>query len=322
MVTSGHLGGSAPDASSSAPAPLYGFQPPVGTPYGLEVTTIEDFFDRHDDWPWNPPRPGRAAFHYLILVTSGELLHDVDHVTRTVVPGQWLWVRPGHTQCWHAPGTARGPFILFEQEVLRPETAPLLAAATAHDAPAVLAPGADAHWAEQTAFQLLDEHRAFGRRPLELHHALRRSLLEALLLRLAHAPGIAAPPPPAAVGDQRASTYRQFLDALELHFRELHRADDYSRLLGCSTRTLTRAAHAAAGTGAREVIDERRLLEARRLLATGRTAAAVAAHLGFPDAANFGRFFRSRTGLSPAAYAARQAHQDAEPDRQCPDSGS
>ncbi|MFF3380616.1 hypothetical protein ACFYXF_47695 [Streptomyces sp. NPDC002680] len=23
--------------------PLYGFQPPVGTPYGLEVTTVEDF---------------------------------------------------------------------------------------------------------------------------------------------------------------------------------------------------------------------------------------------------------------------------------------
>jgi AraC-like DNA-binding protein len=189
-------------------------------------------------------------------------------------------------------------------DVLQAETARLLAPVLAHHAPAVISPGEDAHWTEQTALQLLDEHRALGRRPLELHHALRRSLLEALLLRLAHRAD-SADSPPAAPGDRRAVTYRRFLDLLELHFRRLHHVDEYARLLGCSTRTLTRAAQAAAGTGAREVIDERRLLEARRLLdSTDWTARAVAAHLGFPDTANFGRFFRNRTGQSPAAYAA------------------
>ncbi|MFJ4539871.1 helix-turn-helix domain-containing protein [Streptomyces tibetensis] len=298
-----------PSASpQGAPTPLYGFQPPVGTPYSLEVTTIEDFHAHHDDWPWNPPLPGRATFHYLILVTSGVLYHDVDHVTRTVTRDQWLWVRPGHTQCWHPPGTAKGPFILFEPDVLQAETARLLTTVTAHDAPAVLTPHPDdVPWAERTALQLLDEHRALGRRPLDLHHALRRSLLEALLLRLAHSPGAAAPPPPTVRGGRRAMVYRQFLDALELRFRELHHVEDYARLLSCSVRTLTRAAQAVAGTGARQVIDERRLLEARRLLGgSGWTAVAVAAHLGFPDAADFGRFFRHRTGLTPAAYAARE----------------
>jgi AraC-like DNA-binding protein len=101
------------------------------------------------------------------------------------------------------------------------------------------------------------------------------------------------------------------LDALELNYRELHRVDDYARLLGCSVRTLSRAAQAAAGTGARQVIDQRRLLEARRLLGHARWAArAVADHLGFTDTANFGRFFRQHTGLTPASYAARQAALD------------
>jgi hypothetical protein len=97
-----------PRPSEPVAVPLYGFRPPVSTPYGLEVNTVEDFFAQHDDWPWNPPRPGRATFHYLILVTEGELRHDVDHVTRIIAPGQWLWVRPGHAQCWHPPGDARG----------------------------------------------------------------------------------------------------------------------------------------------------------------------------------------------------------------------
>lgn len=164
MVDKGHSGSSG--QAGPAAVPLYGFQPPVGTPYGLEVSTVEDFFAQHDDWPWNPPRPGRATFHYLIGVTEGELRHDVDYVTRTVAPGQWLWVRPGHAQCWHPPGAARGPFILFEPDVLRPDIARLLAPLTAHEAPAVLSPHPDdAAWLQQTALQLLDEHRALGRRP-------------------------------------------------------------------------------------------------------------------------------------------------------------
>ncbi|MEV7045538.1 AraC family transcriptional regulator [Amycolatopsis sp. NPDC051061] len=283
---------------------LYGFQPPVGTPYGLEVITIEDFFAQHDAWPWDPPRPGRATFHYLILVTEGELRHDVDHVTRTVAPGQWLWVRPGHAQCWHPPGDARGPFILFEPEVLRPDLARLLAPLTAHTAPAVLSPHPDdAPWLQQTAFQLLDEHRALGRRPLDVHHALRRSLLESLLLRLTNAAGVA--PADAMAGTSRGDLYGRFVNTLELHFRELHRAGDYAGLLGCSVRTLSRAAQDATGNGVRELINERRLLEARRLLGSARwDARAVAAHLGFTDPANFGRFFRGRTGLTPAAFAA------------------
>ncbi|MFJ8768855.1 helix-turn-helix domain-containing protein [Streptomyces clavifer] len=288
-----------------AAAPLYGFQPPVGTPYGLEVSTVEDFFAQHADWPWNPPRPVRATFHYLIAVTEGELRHDVDHLTRTVAPGQWLWVRAGHVLCWHPPGTARGPFILFEPDVLRPDLTSLLAPLTAHEAPAVLSPHPnDAASLQQTALQLLDEHRALGRRPLDLYHALRRSLLESLLLRLANSQDI-APVGTATADTGRADRYRRFLDALELHFRELPQAADYAELLGCSVRTLSRAARDATGKGVRELIDERRLLEARRLLGGARwDARAVAVHLGFTDPANFGRFFRDRTGLTPAAFAA------------------
>ena len=184
-----------------------------------------------------------------------------------------------------------------------------LSSLTAHDAPAVLTPHPDdAPWLQQTVLQLLDEHRAMGRRPLEVHHALRRSLLEALLLRLVQSPEVARK---RVAGDARRDTYDRFLDALELHFRELHQAKDYSQLLGCSVRTLSRAVQDATGKGVREVVNERRLLEARRLLGNARwTPQAVAAHLGFTDAANFGRFFRQYVGLTPAAYAARDTSAD------------
>jgi AraC-like DNA-binding protein len=292
-------------AGSAVRAPvdrLYRFAPPVGTPYGLEVRTVEDFHAEHDPWPYDVGRPGRATFHYLIHVRRGRLRHDVDSVTHDIGPGRWLWVRPGHTQGWHPPGDAAGPFILFEPDVLSPDAARLLSTVLAHDAPAVLTPHADdAEALEQTAHQLLAEHRAMGRRPLAAHHALRRSLLESILLRLTAAPEVEGARPPTG---GRVDLHARFADAVELRFRETRQAAEYARLLGCSVRTLDRATRAAVGKAPREIIDDRRLLEARRLLVlAGWDARAVASHLGFANAANFGRSFRARTGLSPAAFA-------------------
>jgi AraC-like DNA-binding protein len=62
----------------------------------------------------------------------------------------------------------------------------------------------------------------------------------------------------------------------------------------------------AAGIGAKDYIDRRVLLEAKRLLAHGdQPAAKIAARLGFSSATNFSKFFHRRAGTSPLAF--RQA---------------
>ena len=99
-----------------------------------------------------------------------------------------------------------------------------------------------------------------------------------------------------------------------MRFRELHHVEDYAALLNCSSRTLNRITHRAVGKGPRQVIDERRILEARRLLQQDDwDARSVAAHLGFSNAANFGRFFRNHTGQPPAAATASTMHRDRVP---------
>ncbi|HTI23829.1 MAG TPA: helix-turn-helix domain-containing protein, partial [Kutzneria sp.] len=67
-----------------------------------------------------------------------------------------------------------------------------------------------------------------------------------------------------------------------------HRVLDYAAQLGYSVRTLTRASQAAVGVGAKRFIDDRILLEAKRLLIhTDLTAASVGQRLGFPRATTF-----------------------------------
>lgn len=77
-------------------------------------------------------------------------------------------------------------------------------------------------------------------------------------------------------------------------------------MLTYSPRTLSRATHETAGRGAKQFIDDRVVLEAKRLLAhTDMTATECARRTGFDDPANFSKFFRAHVGVAPGAFAAR-----------------
>jgi AraC-like DNA-binding protein len=102
---------------------------------------------------------------------------------------------------------------------------------------------------------------------------------------------------------QATETFLRFRDAVETDFASTRQLEDYARTLGYSTRTLSRASMDAAGVAAKEYIDRRVLLEAKRLLAHGdQPAAKIAVRLGFSSATNFSKFFRQRAGTSPLAF--------------------
>ncbi|XGU18142.1 helix-turn-helix domain-containing protein [Rhodococcus sp. 3Y1] len=66
---------------------------------------------------------------------------------------------------------------------------------------------------------------------------------------------------------------------------------------------MLRATRAAAGMTAKQYIDQRVVLEAKRLLSFGTdTVTQVASKLGFDDSANFTKFFATRVGVSPLTF--------------------
>ena len=118
------------------------------------------------------------------------------------------------------------------------------------------------------------------------------------MLRLAHLTVPAGSPAP-----EPDETYLRFRDAVEQHFTRTRRVEDYAHLLGYSPRTLARATLTAAGLSAKEFVDRRVVLEAKRLLAhSDRTAAQVAAQLGFANPSQFSKYFLHRVGRSPIDF--------------------
>lgn len=276
--------------------PEVAFAAPAGSPAGVEVMSLAELRSRAP--AGSLARPHRPGFHHLLSVDSGALWHTVDFTGYALSEGSWLWVRPGQVQQFGDLAAAEGTLVLFQPGFLDPATA---AAARLDDwfAQAVLRPvGADRTAVRGALEHLGREYAALGGLPLEVHGEMLRHLLAVLVLRIAHltAPVGSAPAEP-------CGTFLRFRDAVERGFTHSRRVEDYARALGYSPRTLSRATLATAGVGAKEFIDRRVVLEARRLLAHGdQPAARIAARLGFADATNFTKFFQQRTGLTPIAF--------------------
>ncbi|QHC20951.1 helix-turn-helix domain-containing protein [Streptomyces sp. GS7] len=278
------------------------FSAPAGRPAGVEVMTLAELRGRAAACQLSTPH--RPGFHHLLAVDSGRLVHSVDFREHVLAPGDLLWSRPGQVQHFGDLTGAEGRLVLFESGFLDPATA---AAARVEDwyGPAVRHPqGAAARALDEAMGQLHREFAALGGLPLEVHLDVLRHLLAVLVLRAAH-PGGAADGADGAEGCGASETYLRFRDAVERDFTRSRRVGDYARTLGYAPRTLSRATEAAAGVGAKEFIDRRVALEAKRLLAHGdQSAARIAVRLGFADATNFSKFFQRQAGTTPIAFRA------------------
>ncbi|KIZ18812.1 helix-turn-helix domain-containing protein [Streptomyces natalensis] len=275
------------------------FSAPAGRPAGVEVLTLASLRERADACRLSTPH--RPGFHHLLLLDRGRLVHSVDFREHVLAPGDLLWSRPGQVQHFGDLSGAEGRLVLFEAGFLDPSTA---AAARVEDwyGPAVRHPdGAAARHLDAAMRALHDEFGALGGLPLDIHLEVLRHLLAVLVLRAAHPGGETAAPG----GCEAGETYLRFRDAVERDFTRTRRVADYARSLGYAPRTLSRATGAGAGVGAKEFIDRRVLLEAKRLLAHGdQSAARIADRLGFADATNFTKFFQRRAGTTPIAFRA------------------
>jgi AraC-like DNA-binding protein len=279
-----------------------GFAPPVGIPTGVEVMSLAELRERAAVRMGRVGlgTPQRPTFHHLITLSNGSLWHMVDFTGYALKPGSWLWVRPGQVQQWGDLHEAEGTLVLFERDFVDPGT---VAAARVDDphAPVLQVPDTEDRRALEMALDHLAlEFQALRGIPLEAHVAVLRHLLAVLVLRLSQRTVPVGSPAP-----EPGETFVHFRDAVERDFTRTRRLEDYAQALGYSPRTLSRATRAGAGVGAKEFIDRRVVLGAKRLLAHGdQSASRIAAQLGFTSATNFSKYFHQRTGQSPIAFRA------------------
>lgn len=95
----------------------------------------------------------------------------------------------------------------------------------------------------------------------------------------------------------------RYASLLERDFRSNASVADYAAALGVTPTHLTRVCRAASGKGAHQLLEDRILFEARRLLSETRLPIKdVAEVLGFNSAGYFTRAFQKNAGVTPSAF--------------------
>ena len=107
--------------------------------------------------------------------------------------------------------------------------------------------------------------------------------------------GTSVPKPPVILNELK--------DAIEQHFKSMHGAGDYARLLNISTAALNKISKIHFNKTLSALITDRIIIEAKRqLYLTARPVKIIAYELGFTDEFYFSRFFKSHVAISPQFF--------------------
>lgn len=96
---------------------------------------------------------------------------------------------------------------------------------------------------------------------------------------------------------------QQFKLQVDAHFRDTTQVSQYAGMLYVTPGHLNDVIKATVGKTAKQVIDEKRITEAKRLLFWGdQSLKEIAGHLSFEDDSYFNRFFKKHTGNTPYLF--------------------
>lgn len=246
--------------------------------------------------------PQRVDFHHLLLVQRGSARHMVDFVEHELRAGSVLLVRPGQVQQWCLGRGIEGQLALISSEALAPSVRRSdvdMRMLSLADWPVVSRPsrGLFTEALADMGRLAADVQRFVGS---DLETGIIRHELLALLLRLARELRAARP---ALESTREAEIHALFAKALEDTYMRRTSVLDLAKRIGFSESTLSRASVATVGHTAKEVIDRRVVLEAKRLLVHSQsTVAQIGYQLGFSEPTNFVKFFRRRERCTPTQF--------------------
>ena len=253
------------------------------------------------------PEPHRHDFFEIIWVRHGAGEVWSDFRTYPVRPCTLFFSAPGQVHAWKLAGPARGHIASFREEFLgvTGEDPALLGKMPFFygeaQAPLLHLDPRETRRVDQVFRQIATE----ASDPVPGRDDLVRAYLIILLTHARQAFGRRAAGATAALPPVDLLS-RRFRLALEERYASLREVEDYAQLLGVSRTHLNDHLQRNLGRTASELIQERVVLEAKRLLLhSAMTVAQIAYRLRFQDPSHFGRFFRRIAGCTPGEFRQR-----------------
>lgn len=264
----------------------------------LFISRFAPYLQKHKDLYF----PHKHTFYHLVLFTRGSGTHSIDFKTFDVTPGQIYFMVPGQVHSWDFEGDTDGYLVhftpsFFQSFLLKNEYLdqfPFLSGVV-DDAVIQISPALQSKIVN--LFEtLIDETDNTNRMGTDMI----RSLLLQIFILLSRIDNNES--------GKQLPTYnhtliKNFRKLIEKNFATLKLPKDYAGLLYITPNHLNAVCNDLLGISAGEVIRDRILLEAKRLLINlNLTVAEISYQLNFNDNSYFTKFFKKCTGLTPEEF--------------------
>lgn len=273
-----------------------------GLPHEFELVSLEQLLGQHSGILTNPHRTG---FYQILWFESGDTTLLVDFIPFRVKPGTLIFLDKSSVRRFIEPDNVTGRALLFTDDFycrIEEDRRLLLSGALFSQ---LLGPSIiriSSSYEKNSLihlYTLMDKE--YSQNKDRYQAGILRSLLQAMLFcadrevsqRQCQKIGQSA----------QYECVRKFSELLELDFRMHKPVSFYAEAMFTTRKKLTQATSEVFGKSPKEVIDERIILEAKRLLVhTSESVKQISYTLGFDEPTNFSKFFRRHSGTTPLEF--------------------
>jgi len=250
--------------------------------------------------------PHRHNFYQMLLFTKGGGTHSIDFEKFTIDSWQIYFMLPGQIHRWDFEGEIDGYIVNFQSDffktfLLRPDLLnqfPFLSG-----------------MAKEQVFEVREEHRVdvisilnrlIANKDLDFARVALLYLFEILGQQLDH---VETRP----LTDYNYMLLRNFQNLIENNYRTMRLPKDYATLLYITPNHLNALSKEYLGVSAGEIIRNRVLLEAKRLLVIkDYSISTIAYELNFNDNSYFTKFFKKIEGITPEEFRRKYSYDGTE----------
>ncbi|MDB5271948.1 MAG: AraC family transcriptional regulator [Chitinophagaceae bacterium] len=246
--------------------------------------------------------PHKHSTYIAVLFTKGKGEHQIDYTSYPVKPGSVFLLSPGQVHCWKLSSDADGYVFFHTKEFydsifINRQLKDFPFFYLQYNHPVIYLPTSVLSSVSEIFKKINEEVKA----QLPFVKSKLGTLVDLLYIDLSRR----------YLNNQDIShrnpsgflKVKQLQRLIDLHFAKKKLPKDYADLLHLSTRHLGRLCQELLNKTTTELIAERIIIEARRLLThSDLSIYEVSEQLGFDDYSYFIRFFKKHTGTSPKQF--------------------
>jgi AraC-like DNA-binding protein len=244
--------------------------------------------------------PHKHDFYLVVLVTKGTGWHEIDFVKYPVKPGSVFLMQPGQMHYWKLSSNIEGHVFFhsrsfFDEGYIRSHINDFPFFSSFQSQPCTSLPKNTLAEVMHYMKELHKESSLTGLLHREKLHAL-TNLVYIAISRI--------------FKERKTNTnhaylqqLRRFEELLEKNYREQKLPGFYASQLNISEKHLNRITRSCLNKTSSQLIAERVILEAKRLLMNASLNVTETGYqLGFNDKSYFVRFFKKNTGITPKTF--------------------